>query len=408
MDRKDNKGRILHKGESQRKDTLAYIYQYHDIYGKQHTKYAKDLMTLREKENRLIRDKVDGIDLYTEGRMSLNTFIDKYMSMKYDLSLTTAAGYKFIYEHYIKDTFGTLRISKIKYSDVKEYYLSMIVDKGLSAMTVDNVNTLLHPVFELCVRDGIIRVNPAKGVMSEIKRSKLWKVNKRHALTLEQQRAFLDFVKHDVIYSHWYPLFAFMLGTGERISEVAGTVWEDIDFENDEIRVKRQLNYRDYYDGKGSVFKIAATKTEMGTRVIPMMTMVKDVLQEQYNMRRRDGGCDAVVDGVSNFVFYNRFGGPLYQGTVNQALKRIIKAYNTEEAEEAKKEKREALILPDFSCHYLRHTFCTRLCENTSDIKAIQAIMGHSDAQTTLNIYAEATKDSKNKAIHMLDNVNLF
>ena len=42
-----------------------------------------------------------------------------------------------------------------------------------------------------------------------------------------------------------------------------------------------------------------------------------------------------------------------------------------------KKENREPLILPDFSCHHLRHTFCTRLCENESNLKVIQTIMGH-------------------------------
>mgnify|MGYP000842614751 CR=1 FL=1 len=57
----------------------------------------------------------------------------------------------------------------------------------------------------------------------------------------------------------------------------------------------------------------------------------------------------------------------------------------------AEKEKREPLLIRDFSVHNLRHTFCTRFCENETNLKVIQEIMGHSDISTTMNIYAEAT-----------------
>lgn len=55
-------------------------------------------------------------------------------------------------------------------------------------MTIDNIHTLLHPTFRMAVRDGIIRVNPAEGVMAEIKRSNSWDKGTRHALTREQQK----------------------------------------------------------------------------------------------------------------------------------------------------------------------------------------------------------------------------
>lgn len=73
-------------------------------------------------------------------------------------------------------------------------------------------------------------------------------------------------------------------------------------------------------------------------------------------------------------------------------------AYNSEEELEAAREGREPLMLPDFSCHHLRHTFATRLCQTTSNVKVIQYVMGHKDISTTLEIYAEAT-DEKNKEV---------
>ncbi|MDY4029377.1 MAG: tyrosine-type recombinase/integrase, partial [Butyrivibrio crossotus] len=50
------------------------------------------------------------------------------------------------------------------------------------------------------------------------------------------------------------------------------------------------------------------------------------------------------------------------------------------------------------------HTFCTRLCENESNLKIIQSIMGHADISTTMNIYAEATQEKKQEVIAKLDN----
>lgn len=78
--------------------------------------------------------------------------------------------------------------------------------------------------------------------------------------------------------------------------------------------------------------------------------------------------------------------------TINRAIERIYTAFNEEEAVKAEKEHRKPLVIRHFSVHNLRHTFCTRFCENETNIKVIQDIMGHSDISTTMNIYAEAKK----------------
>lgn len=66
-------------------------------------------------------------------------------------------------------------------------------------------------------------------------------------------------------------------------------------------------------------------------------------------------------------------------------------------------EGREPTLIRHFSAHNLRHTFCTRYCEVESNIKAIQEIMGHADIETTMNIYAEATKEVKKQSFANLE-----
>lgn len=61
------------------------------------------------------------------------------------------------------------------------------------------------------------------------------------------------------------------------------------------------------------------------------------------------------------------------------------------------------VLLPHFSCHSLRHTFTTRMCEAGVNIKVIQDALGHSDISTTLNIYADVTKEMKAEEFKGLD-----
>lgn len=111
---------------------------------------------------------------------------------------------------------------------------------------------------------------------------------------------------------------------------------------------------------------------------------------------------EIVIDGYSGFIFTNREGYVHNPQTINRAIKRIYTAYNEQEKERAKQEHREPALIRHFSVHNLRHTFCTRFCENETNIKVIQEIMGHSDISTTMNIYAEATENKKKESFENL------
>lgn len=408
--RKDNRGRALRKGESQRTDN-TYVYTYTDPFKKRRFVYAKDLQTLREKQDKLKKEQLDGLDSYLAGNATLNFVFDRYMSTKYDLRKTTKSNYLYMYNHFVRDGFGERLIAELKYSDVKYFYLYLLNEKGLQANIVDTIHTILHPTFQLAVRDDIIRKNPSDGVMAEIKKKAGKNKGIRHALTIQQQRAFLNYIANEPVFSHWLPLFTVLLGTGCRIGEVIGLRWQDVDYENRIININHSVVYYAVAGAptKKSVFQVSLPKTEAGIRDVPMMDEVYEALQQEYEYQRENGFNSTTIDGMTGFIFCNRFGNVHNPQTVNRTIKRILENYNAEEVLNAKKERRQPIILPHFSCHHLRHTFCTRLCENESNLKVIQAVMGHANIETTMDIYAEATAEKKKEAIENLSkNMKLF
>jgi len=153
--RKDKKGRVLTKGESFRVTDGMYVYAYTDPFGKRRYIYSKDLIKLREKEENLKRDQMDGIDSYVAGNADLNFLFDRYMSTKTELRETTRANYLEIYDRYIRADFGRKKIGEIKYSDILFFYNHLISEKNLHIGTIQYFVTLWEYYF-LCANKKIV------------------------------------------------------------------------------------------------------------------------------------------------------------------------------------------------------------------------------------------------------------
>ena len=258
---------------------------------------------------------------------------------------------------------------------------------------------LVHPALELAVDDDYIRKNPSKGVYRSLKSEGSGKPAKtRIALTKEQQKNFLRFISKSPMYSHWLPVMVVLLGTGLRVGECTGLTKNDVDLENSTISVNHNLIYR-VIDGKAG-FHITTPKTASGTRTIPILyPEVAEQLRALIEVMDALYPEDLVMNGYHGFLFRNRSGYFLSAHNINRAIERISIAYNAEEMDQAELEDREPSLLPHFSVHNLRHTFCTRLCESTNDIKFIQQVMGHADFSTTMDIYTHITQENmKEKA----------
>jgi len=414
-ERRDTKNRLLGKGEYQKSDG-RYMYRYVDSKGNDRFVYSWTLTQtdrppkgkrsdkcLRELEKEIAKDLQDEIDSFKAKKMTLNAFYEDYIEQKQELKTSTRTNYKYMYKKYVWDSIGRRKLSEIKYSDIKKFYNHLIREVGFKPNSMEIIHTILHPIFATAVRDGYIRVNPTDGVMAEIKKSNDWEKPKRHALSVQEQEAFVEFAKSHSVYSHWLPLFTVLLGTGCRVGEIVGLTWDDCDFKNGIININHSLIYRpDEFTGK-SGFYISTPKTKAGEREIPMFEAVRKALLNERLRQMQEGFNQTVIDGYSGFIFSNRFNGVLSPHNINRAIERIKRDYNVAESELAERQNREPLLLPHFSVHNLRHTFCTRMCENESNIKVIQEIMGHSDISTTMDVYNEATRDKKKESFAGLE-----
>ena len=397
--RKDKDRIVLRKGECQRPNG-SYDYRWTDQFGKRHVIYGKTLEELREKEKEVDRDISDGIKA-EKRNTTINELFDLWCHIKRGLKDNTFQNYKYMYNTFVRPKFGKLKISQVKKSDVKRFYNYLADERGLQASTIDSIHTVLHQVFDLAVDDGYIRSNPSERVLKELKQAHCFQTEKRKALTVAEQELLLDYLRNTPRYRHWYPIFAVMLGTGLRVGEATGLRWCDIDLDEGLIDVNHTLVYYCHGPQKGCSFNVNTPKTKAGERVVPMLGFVKEAfLEERENQKETGISCKASVDGYTDFIFVNRYGDTQHLGTLNKAIRRIIRDCNDAQFE---KSENPEVLLPHFSCHTLRHTFTTRMCEAGVNIKVIQDALGHADVSTTLGIYADVTKDLRKDEFAGLD-----
>ncbi len=389
----DKKHRLLKKGETQRADGY-YTYRWTSRNGKRHSITARTLEELREKEEGIIKDIVDGIRAENKN-VTLDDMFHLWSKLKRGLKGNTYQNYCYMYRTFVSPEIGKLRIATLRKSDLKAFYNSLMDDKNLKMATVDNIHTVLHQVLEVAVEDHYMRTNLSDNLLKELRQSRNIGQEHRKALTVPEQELFLNYLRREnTPYHHWYPVFSVMTNTGLRVGEVTGLRWEDVDFEENLIQVNHTLVYYKHADD-GCYFSIHTPKTTAGKRVIPMLDEVREAfLEEKRYQELSQLTCKAVVDGYTDFIFINRFGNVQHQGTLNKALRRIIRDCNDEQLA---KNRKDIVLLPRFSCHSLRHTFTTRLVEAGVNLKVIQDALGHKDFSTTMDVYTDVTKELRQR-----------
>lgn len=376
--RKDNKGRVLNNGESQRKDG-KYVYQYTDATRKRKCVYAWRLSTsdstppgkrkdlsLREKEKQIQKDIDDGI-IPDGGNLTLLELVKNYVSQKKGVTYKTKRNYNYTINVLANDYFGAKRIDKIKISDAKEWIIGL-QDSGKGYGTIQIMHSIVKPAFQMAVNEDMIRKNPFSFPLSTVITNDS---KKREAITKEQEREFLNFIWNSKCYSKYYDAIYILFHTGMRISEFCGLTLSDVDLKNRKINIDHQLQRTN-----NMIYYVTKTKTNAGTRQIPITDEVCECFQHIIK-DRRNTIAEPMIDGYTGFLFINKNGNPMISRHWEKIFENIIRKYN----------KVHDIQMPKITPHICRHTFCSNMAKSGMNPKTLQYLMGHSDINITLNVY---------------------
>ena len=405
--RYDSKHVRLRTGEGERFDG-RYYYRWTDIYGHRHAVYAPTLEELRMKEEQIIVDRHDGIRTNAANK-TLNEMYELWKDTKRGIKDTTMLNYQYMYDMFVAPALGHYKLRNIKRSDIRRFYITLLERRDLRLATLDNVHTVLHQILQIAVDDDILRKNPSDNMVREMRLVSGHDSERRKALTMEQQKLFLDYMKNHPRFYHWYPIFFIMINTGMRMGEITGLRHCDIQTEKRTGRRYISVNHtlvtiRHKKEKGGGTMTVHTPKTKAGIREIPISESVRKAFEMEKEYQELAGiTCKAHIDGYTDFIFLNQDGNVYTSSTLNEALHRITRECNAEVLEKEGLEN-DPVLLPNFSCHVLRHTFATRAAESgVLAPKTLQSILGHADITTTFNIYVTAEESIKQIEITALE-----
>jgi len=279
----------------------------------------------------------------------------------------------YIFGHIVPffEDYGAIELENIKPYTVDLYCKTKLREGrkdgkkgGLSAVSVRKHLSMMRQAFAEAVIKGYIDVNPAREVRVK-KRSTTCDDDKYKFYTPEQAQNLLEVLKKDgetckrkVIDT--YPIVAVALFYGLRKEEVIGLRWSAIDFKNKTISICHTVTKQD------KVYKSDETKTSSSRRKYDMHPQIEQVLREVYE--------NAVP--WSEYVFASDDGEPLRPDCVLRSFQRALKRQGFE----------------DLRFHDLRHICAGLLMYKKVPLEDIKNYLGHSDIETTSNIYIHFQK----------------
>lgn len=377
--RRDNKGRILRTGESQRPDgRYMYknsklgtkpIYSWKLVPTDKVPKNKRPDLSLREKIAELEKDLNDGIDPAGK-KMTVCQLYKKQNSLRKNVKRNTIKGRKQFMNLLKKDLLGSMTIDTVKLSDAKAWAIRMS-ENGVAYGSIRNYKRSLKASFYLAIQDDYIRKNPFDFKLTDVLDDD---TEEKIALTPEQETNLLAFMKADKVYRKYYDEVVILLNTGLRISELCGLTLSDIDMRNRSIDVNHQL----LKDGEIGYY-IELPKTKNGKREIPMAEQTYQAFKRL--LKNRGNVIPFRVENHSNFLFNNQSGLPKIACNYDGMLRGLVKKYNKTHDEP----------LPHITPHTFRHTFCTNMANKGMNPNTLQYIMGHSNITMTLNYYAHGS-----------------
>ena len=316
------------------------------------------------------------VDVTRTGKHTVETWMEEWFENVCKLKVRPSSHqtYRGYIDHHVAPYIGDIPLEKLSTMDLQKLYRRLMSKgrverieathqpKGLSAKTVRNINQVISSAMDFAVAQKIIPENPCKAVA-------LPKLEQKEMQTIpaEQLQAFLQEAKNTGVYEMYY----IELSTGLRRGELLGLKWQDIDWKNGIIKVRRAIARVD-----GEIVE-APLKTKNSYRAVTISQQAIEVLKQQ-KAKTND-----------QYIFPSPNGGPISPDSVNNMLKRVL----------------ERAGIPKVRFHDLRHTFATIALQNGVDIKTLSSMLGHFSPGFTLGTYTHVTTTAQKEAADTIGNI---
>ena len=259
---------------------------------------------------------------------------------------------------------------------------------------------MLTACFEVALVNKMIDVNPCTSIL--FPNNNEYHKNEIRFLDNWELKLFLQACSS----SFYNEMYQIMLSSGMRIGEVGGLQWENVDFVNQVIRIRKSL-ITDYIDGQ-KIQKLTTPKTANSYREIPFFGETANLFlkwKEKQNERRstlREDRWRGDAE-LGDLVFTTTFGSPVNKYVVQNDLNKIQNDMIILEKLNSDKEQRLPRDIEHLHPHVLRHTACSIFFLKGMDPVVIQRIMGHANYATTLR-YTHLLEDKKNEEVKKVGN----
>ena len=294
-----------------------------------------------------------------------NTTLQEYLENwlenvhKPTIRLSTYLNYRKLLKNYLVPGIGKVKIHRLTPQQVQGFY-SQKMSEGLAPKTVNNIHGVLHKALDNAVKWNILPRNVCDAVTPpRIPRKE------KNVLTKQQAHTLLEEVRTHRLEA----LLTLAITTGMREGELLALHWQDMNFEDCSLQVKRAVSYL-----KGYGYVESEPKTAKGRRMIKLPVFVVDILvrhKAQQEEQRREVG-STWID--KDLVFTNAQGYYYSSSTLRKVFRRFL----------------VSIGLPHMRFHDLRHSAATILLAMKVHPKVVQEILGHSQIAMTLDVYSHA------------------
>ena len=418
----------MNGGVRKRGSTWSYYFDLGKVDGKRKKKVKGGFRTKKEAEQALaaaINEYNNAGIVFEPSEITVSDYLDQWfeLSCKLNLKYNTQVGYLRIIESHLKPKFGMYKLKAINPTILQEYANSLKLN-GYSRSHIIGILTVFQSALDYAIEPlHYISQNPMKSVrFPKVER----KPRERIILTLDEWQQIIDRFRDT---RYYIPL---MIGfyTGLRISEAFALTWDDIDFDKRTLTVNKQIVKRNFgadvrkvVEKRGkkeqrSSWYFTTPKTSASVRTIPFGETLFNALKQEKALQLR------------NELKYGEFytihvlkkerdekGNDMYrivpvQKCVESQLQRVRLICVTENGQYTSTDSfkfcsrvihRELQLAFDY--HSLRHTHATLLIESGANVKNVQARLGHTNIQTTLQTYVHDTEKMGEQSVELFETI---